>query len=224
MPRGHRARSVVLVLVGALALVDCASKTSSPARDATDVYVMPATSSSASPASPGRGQGSRLSTLPGAVSGDLIENGGFETPTVANGGVGFFDQINGWALSKGPAIEIQNHVAGEPYEGEQFVELDSHASSSITQEVNTAAGDVYELRFAFTARAGTPISDNHLRVLWNDEVAAELFATTINPEWRSYALRVKGRQGTSKLTFEDAGHPDGIGTYLDAVSLRRLSR
>src|SRR5947209_8627132 len=64
---------------------------------------------------------------------NLVVNGGFEQPPVPFGTVGFFQSIPGWSLSSGPDIEVQNHVAGAgvPAEGDQFVELDSHASSAI---------------------------------------------------------------------------------------------
>jgi hypothetical protein len=160
----------------------------------------------------------------GACDRELIVNGGFENPRMVHGSWQRFLAIEGWSLASGPNIEVQNNVAGSAHEGVQFIELDSDASSGISQSIATRSGESYELRFAFTAREGTPLSDNRLSVLWNGDKVADLFATTVNPQWRTYSLRLKGRDALSRLAFEDGGTSDSLGTYLDGVSLRRLCR
>jgi hypothetical protein len=185
------------------------SITPSPAESSKPAEV--ATSRPAASGEPGCGQ-------------ELIVNGGFENPPMVKGSWQRFLGIEGWTLATGPDIEVQNHVAGSPFEGAQFVELDGDGSSTIAQEIATRVGEIYELRFAFTAREGTPLSDNRLLVVWNGDPVADLVATTVNPEWRTFSFRLKGHGGSSRLAFEDLGISDSVGTYLDAVSLRRICR
>jgi hypothetical protein len=155
---------------------------------------------------------------------ELLVNGDFESPALSGQSWNVFTSIDGWRASFGPGVEIQRHVAGTPHAGEQYAELDSHASSGIYQDVSTQEGETYELRFAFTARAGTSSEDNHLRVLWNGREIADLIAETVNPEWRAYRFRVRGREGTSRLELQDAGPSNSLGTYVDSVGLARVCR
>src|SRR4051812_45100475 len=84
-----------------------------------------------------------------AAGPDIVTNGGFELPAIGNPSFTQVATIPGWALSTGTLIEVQNHVAGLPFEGNQFVELDSNVSSAIFQNLATVAGTTYFLRFAF---------------------------------------------------------------------------
>src|ERR1022692_3309196 len=59
----------------------------------------------------------------------IVVNGSFELPALSNGSWSLFSTIPGWDLASGPYIEVQNHVAGNPFDGNQFVELDSTAES-----------------------------------------------------------------------------------------------
>ena len=156
-----------------------------------------------------------------ACGEQLLVNGDFEAPTIANGSWQVRKAIQGWQTSFGPGLEIQRHVAGEPYRGEQFVELDSNASSGIYQEVTTHEDELYDLTFAFSARRGTALKDNHVRVLWNGVEVASVVAETTNPDWRVQQLQLRGRDGTSRLELEDVGVSNSFGTYVDAVSLTR---
>jgi hypothetical protein len=100
-----------------------------------------------------------------ACGRELLVNGDFESPAFSADGWGVFTTIEGWRTSFGPGIEIQRHVAGQPHTGAQHVELDSHASSGMVQDVPTMDGEVYEIRFALSARpgwgCGTPSTSRH---------------------------------------------------------------
>src|SRR4051794_9369740 len=77
-----------------------------------------------------------LCTANTATAG-LVTNGSFEADPVPFGSFTYLPAITGWTLASGPAIEIQNHVAGTPFDGNQFVELDSSANSSMYQDLAT---------------------------------------------------------------------------------------
>src|SRR5450755_1099461 len=76
---------------------------------------------------------------------NIVLNGSFEDPAIPNGSFSLFTSIPNWSLASGPAIEIQNHVAGTPFDGNQYVELDSTAESAIFQDLTTVAGVQYFL-------------------------------------------------------------------------------
>jgi hypothetical protein len=161
-----------------------------------------------------------LQVAHGDCAGDeRIVNGDFESPALSRGTWQVFRAIEGWRTSSGDGPEIQNHVAGEPAKGQQYMELDSHSSSSIAQEVATEAGKRYRLQFSFSARADTAMEDNMLRVLWNGTLLTELVPKSVNPSWKTYSFPVTGRSGLSRLELQDAGQSNGLGTYVDAVSL-----
>ena len=62
---------------------------------------------------------------------ELVNNGSFEEPYLGPNRWQPFQQIEGWTLAYGPAIEVQNNVAGSPHDGEQFVELGQSCVASI---------------------------------------------------------------------------------------------
>jgi hypothetical protein len=120
---------------------------------------------------------------------------------------------------------VQNNCAGSPAQGQQFVELDSDASSSIYQDVSTVPGEAYQLRFAFSARPGLGTDENHLLAQWDGGVVANLTAdgtALSDTSWTYYTYTVVASSGTTRLQFSDLGISDSLGTYLDDVSLVAL--
>ena len=154
---------------------------------------------------------------------DLIVNGGFEDPALASGSWALYGSITGWDLVDGlGAIEVQNNVAGTPYEGSQFVELDSTRPSTIFQEVNTEAGEDYILSFAFAARPGTSIpNDNFMRVMWDGSEVFAAAAPDYTPNWTVFSIHVTATSTQTLLSFGDISlnTQNSFGVYLDAVSL-----
>jgi hypothetical protein len=154
---------------------------------------------------------------------NLVRNGSFEHPLVRIHTSFPFASIPCWQLAFGPNIEIQGHVAGDPAVGNQFVELDSDASSGIYQRVPTRPHRLYRIQFFFSPRPGTSAAENVLVVRWHRRVVATLTADgrgLTNTRWRPYAFKVRPSGGrTTRLEFDDAGISDSVGTYLDGVSV-----
>ncbi len=155
---------------------------------------------------------------------ELVVNGSFEQPVVPMAGLGVFESLPGWTQFSGfTGIEVQRFVAGSPYHGEQFVELDSFAPTGILQEVRTQPGQTYTLRFAYSPRPGTGPGDNVLRVTWGGQEVAVLTAdgsAISDTTWTVHTLTVTGGPGvTTTLAFEDLGVSNTYGTYVDAVSV-----
>jgi hypothetical protein len=84
----------------------------------------------------------------------IIINGGFEEPAIANG---TWKNVNpiaaNWKQSFGSGIDVVNHLPGLglPYEGQNFIELDTSKSSGIYQDVSTKPRQCYTLICHFTS-------------------------------------------------------------------------
>ena len=153
---------------------------------------------------------------------NVMVNGGFERPRVTPRSTHPFPAIPGWRLAFGPDIEIQNHAAGDPFGGRQFVELDSDASSGIWQKVPTKPGRLYRLQVYFSPRPGTSAAENILVVHWRRFVIGTISANGIglrNTSWRMYAFKVRAIRTSTRIELADGGISDSVGTYVDAVSL-----
>jgi hypothetical protein len=161
--------------------------------------------------------------LPGtahAAGPDLVANGGFEAPALANPDWGVFGAIDGWTDTSGCGIEVQNHVAGTPYAGDQFVELDSYCPAAITQTLSTVPGRWYTVTYAFSARPG--VADNALGVGWDGAQVASRSAdgsALEDTDWHVFSESVRATGTSAELTFTDLGESDSVGTYVDAVSV-----
>ena len=160
----------------------------------------------------------------GATTPELVTNGGFERPALMPGTWSNFASIPGWTedAPKTCGIEIQNHVAGSPFEGKQFTELDSNCATEIHQDLATLKGKRYRLSFEFSARPGRGAADNILQVWWNGRLIDTEQADgtgLMDTAWRRFSFTVRATGATTRIAFADAGVSDSYGTYLDAVSV-----
>ena len=155
------------------------------------------------------------------VQANLIVNPGFEMPAI---GPGFqvFANIPGWALTSGHSIEIQNHAAGSPFDGNQLVELDSYANSGMTQLIATIPGMVYDLSFAYSPRPGVSVASNGIDVFFDGVAVDSLTASGIglpDTSWSIFHYSVVASGASTAINFVATGISDQLGGYLDAVSL-----
>jgi Protein of unknown function (DUF642) len=153
---------------------------------------------------------------------NMLTNGSFEHPRVADHRSHPFPSIPGWHLAFGPSIELQNHVAGAPRLGRQLAELDSDASSGIFQRVHTQPGGLYRLQFSASARPGTSSAENVLVVMWHRHVLARIVLDgrgLSHTVWHDYAFKVRATRRRTRLEFDDRGVSNSVGTYLDAVKV-----
>jgi hypothetical protein len=158
-----------------------------------------------------------------ASAQNLVVNGGFEDPIVPGGDWSVFGSIPGWDTFFGPGIEIQNNVAGSPAEGNQHVELDSHANSGMFQNIPTTGGQQYLLSFAYSPRPGVGADSNWISVLWDGS-----FFTSVTGAggggtvWNYHQFVVTGNPGFTTLAFQAFGTNDSLGGYIDDVSVTKL--
>jgi hypothetical protein len=154
---------------------------------------------------------------------NLIQNGGFEDPNLG-GGWSLFWSIPGWyadynatSASVQP-IEIGagNIYGVTGYGGQQVLELNSNAPSTVSQNVSgVSAGKWYEVSFEYAQRAGDAIGQDNFNVDWNGaKVASYVPSSTA---MTTTTLWLQGG-GADKLSFEGTGY-SSLGGEIDNVSM-----
>jgi hypothetical protein len=153
---------------------------------------------------------------------NLIVNGSFEFPALPAHTWKLLEEVDGWQLSSGAQFEIQNNVAGSPFDGEQHLELDSRHSTSVFQVVSTVPGVRYRLSFAFSPRAGRREQDNQMLILVDGVETAYVTADgrgLDDSAWQYYSMFITAESTMTKVEFSDIGVSNSYGSYLDDVSL-----
>lgn len=165
-------------------------------------------------------------------SANLIENGSFEDPGLNPGSWSVFQTgIPGWTVQNGAGIEIQNNTIIDAYDGDQYVELDSHNNSSMWQLVDDLTiGAHYNLSFAYAPRvsssfdrvSGPTINTNGINVYFGS--LGELFNidgvyTDNQNGWLIFSSSVVATSEEMYLTFEADGTSDSYGGFIDNVVL-----
>ncbi|MET1415578.1 cadherin domain-containing protein [Roseibium sp. HPY-6] len=154
-------------------------------------------------------------------TGNLIQNGSFESFDVAIGDYSheLTDQSGAWT-SNGPMEIWDNHNGVIATDGDQHLELDSDtALNSISQTVETSAGQVYDLSLDAVARTTSETST--VEIYWNGELVS-----SFDPDagsWTNYDFQVVGTGGADTLEFrETAEDNDQYGALIDNVSLTEV--
>jgi hypothetical protein len=158
---------------------------------------------------------------------NLVVNGSFERPVLADGQFVEVPSIEGWTPDdSGAPIEVQRRANGTPGEGDQLVELDSDFSGGIQQSVKTTPGRRYFLSFLASPRPRSAAPQNRLEVFWDGkpvDAPFELGAGGRDTDWTPIYQIVEATKAETTLRFRDAGTPsDSLGTYLDDVSVTEL--
>mgnify|MGYP005614897367 CR=1 FL=1 len=180
---------------------------------------------------------------PVCIEGNLITNGGFESPDVTNGsGWELFANETpnlGWAVSwvspdgNAPVtanLELHGGVNGWlANEGSQYAELDTDygtpaggaASVMISQDIDTVEGIEYQLSYAFSARPDTAGGENVLKVYvdGNEVDAQGPTAGAGANAWTVYTVNFTAESNSTEIAFKDVGTPNSVGTFLDNVSV-----
>jgi len=164
--------------------------------------------------------GLAMACLPSLAYANVIVNGSFEDPSVPFGSWDIQLSISGWTTTFGSGVEIQNHVAGTPFDGDQLAELDSTGNSGIQQVVATDPG-LYSLSFQYSPRPGVSSSSAGIEVYFNGSLLDSISADgTGNGDtvWTLHQYSVSTGSSTT-IEFRAVGDSDFVGGYLDDVRL-----
>ena len=151
---------------------------------------------------------------------------GFEDVEVSSRRFDFFDSISGFTATGGNVEVQKDHPAvGPASEGSQHVELDGQ--NGIVRSIDTVEGDLYELTFDFSPRAGADAETNAIEVLWDGEVIHEVSADgrgNRSTDFSTVAIDLSDfTSDQTQLEFrsKEAGAASGLGGLIDNVRVTR---
>jgi hypothetical protein len=154
-----------------------------------------------------------IATLPGITGAqNLVANGGFEDPPMGPGpSISFPASIPAWTSSG--TLELWSHLGVVGQEGNQLLELDAFANTSIFQDLVTTPGQSYIVSFLFGHRTGPNFSAVDL--FWDGSNALSVMTT--NDVMTRYSITLLATGGVTRLQISGAGPSDGLGDLLDDV-------
>jgi hypothetical protein len=170
----------------------------------------------------------------GALSTNLVVNGGFETPVKIGSWQLFPEGKNGsgWnveaqtPVSSGLKIQNQSTTSIKPFEGSQFAQLSSPSSGAengpvgISQMIPQVKGTIYRISFAQRCRAEDP-APGRLGVYWGSTLLDRARCSANETSaWvtRSYTVTATSNDPVM-LKFTSEGSADSSGVLLDNVNV-----
>src|SRR5471030_106559 len=157
-----------------------------------------------------------------AANTNLIKNGSFEhlgagVADLTSGNWSIYASLPGWTGGAN-GIEVRDNVAGTAFAGNNFVELDTYANSSMSQTVQTVAGQTYKLTFEYESRPDVSAASQGLSVSFGGAALGTVDTTTTS-QWTKATYSFVGTGAAETLTFAATGTSDSLGTSLDKVRL-----
>lgn len=149
---------------------------------------------------------------------NLLINGSFEADVQAAGTFSNPANLTGWT-GGAHGIELRDNVSGTAYDGNNFIELDTTANSSMSQNFSTTVGQTYLLSFFYEQRPNNlgAASDG---ISWSAGNMSDVaFGQDTITSWTQVNTSFVATGSTTTLTFKALGTSDSIGTSLDAVSV-----
>ena len=145
---------------------------------------------------------------------------------LAAGDWGLFGSLPGWQVPAGHTAEVQNSVGGRAWDGAQYAEMDSGASTGLTQTLATQPDTTYALTIRYSARPGLSAAENRVGVYWNGTLLTTLTADGTGASttaWKGYGAVVRSGSGRATLELRDEGPSNGLGMYVDDVFAHPLT-
>lgn len=158
------------------------------------------------------------------ANANIVQNGSFEQNIQANNTWNVYTEnsVTGWHVLSGAGIEIRNNVQGIASNGFNYVELDSHNNSAMTQTIATTSGTLYELLFDYSPRVNQASETNGISVFWNGSLLADITGTGgLSNLWVTQHFFVTGT-GNDVLQFAATGNNDSYGGNIDYVQLNEV--
>lgn len=157
-----------------------------------------------------------------SANANLIVNGGFEDSNVNNNSWKWFTSADvlGW---EGSNIEIWDQYQNfNAYEGRQYAELNAHPSNgqafSIFQSFATNIGSIYNVSFAYSARANTNEAFQFDLFSGNNSLFSEIITDHTVKNWSTFNLVFQATAAQTTLKFTSVTPYSGtIGNFLDDV-------
>lgn len=152
------------------------------------------------------------------VSPNLVDNGSFESGTTT--------VLTGWVIKNNGTVDFSYE---SPQNGLRFIDLDNikvagarTLNGTISQSIEGTG--LVNLSFWYAANSTNPGSTNEVKfelAFSIGKVKGSVLGSSVNgTEWQRHTQLVDlGTGGTANLSFTAAGAKDGIGGYIDNVSI-----
>lgn len=151
---------------------------------------------------------------------NLQSNGSFENHGRLNRyRTGVFSAIPAWRASSG-LLELHAYYSGgiTAATGSAKLELDAYGNSVVQTSVPTQQGLHYKIQFAYSPRISWWQSDtNDVEVWWGSQKLDTLSGDRRGWQYQQYT--VTATQSSSELIFKAVGRSDGLGGFIDDVSV-----
>jgi len=164
--------------------------------------------------------GDPLCVAGGSPRPNLLINGDFENPILADNTYQTITQMPGWQLSYGSGFDLIS--ISEPYhfEGRQSVELDGNENSGIQQTVSTTPNKPYQLSVYYAPRPAAYVGQytvitSVVEVYFNGQLLASLSSPDLELAYKRYIWTVTPTTSTSTIEFRAGGTSDSAGGEID---------
>jgi len=155
------------------------------------------------------------------LASNLVINGSFEDTPVEANSVGGYTKIKGWAKISGVGFQVDRRTEsmGQAADGTAWIELDAYGqNATVGQNIDTLTGQDYTLSVDFTS-GGRDLASTAVDVFWEGNKIDTLTGGD-RGDWKNYRFSVKGSdRNVSTLAFRAVGEVDGIGGFIDNVSV-----
>ena len=178
------------------------------------------------------GIGILLVAMSGAANGQLIQNGGFESPSIADGtyrtapatfwsGGAFLDNPN--AAGGIPALGF---TWPQPADGQQYADIGDIAAYALSQTFAVAAGGVHHI--AWSDNTALNILQGYRTAPYSVEIAnaanssvllANFDSYHLSGSWQARSIDQFLTPGNYKITFTSENVYNGTNTLIDAVQI-----
>jgi choice-of-anchor C domain-containing protein len=167
-----------------------------------------------------------FAAAPAQAGVNLLSNGSFETPVVDGGytTIGAGGTMGAWTVTSGSVDHIGSYWNAA--DGTQSVDMSGDQAGSISQTVNTSAGQEYQLSFWM---AGNTDGGNTVKSLTalidGNTLATAKFDTTGHSRtdmgWTEYSYDFVSAGGPTAVSFQ-SNEENAYGAALDNVSLQAV--
>jgi choice-of-anchor C domain-containing protein len=161
-----------------------------------------------------------------AAGPNLLTNGSFETPVAGSPfqTVGSGNNFGGWSVDSGSIDVINGYWNAE--DGNQSLDMSGLDPGTISQSVNTFAGQRYELSFWMAGNTDNGNQVKQLESLINGNVLAVSSFDTAgksanNMGWQQYSYDFTAAGGPTTVSFTSLEN-NPYGPALDNVSVRAV--
>jgi choice-of-anchor C domain-containing protein len=162
-----------------------------------------------------------LLTCVGAVSANLVSNGGFESPGTFSGGFQPFAVLTGWSIDSG-SIDLIN-TYWQQGSGSYSIDLAGNAPGTISQILTTTSAAKYDLSFKMAGNPEGAPTIKQVEVFWGGVSQGIFTFDTTGKSVSSMGWVTKGITGlvapgaSTQLKFVDVSSTDFYGAALDDI-------